>query len=161
MQSDLEKRIRRLEDLGDIRRLKSLYCHLVDRGVAGDPQAVAELMGHFVDDSWGEYGDFGKYEGKESLTAFFGAVVPGLLSFTAHRVHNPVIDIEGDRARGLWYFEVPCTLREKNMAGWLSGRYEEEFVRRDGRWMWESITAVFDYATPYDQGWAKTRMFEL
>ncbi|MEW5735659.1 MAG: nuclear transport factor 2 family protein [Thermodesulfobacteriota bacterium] len=161
MNSGLEERVRRLEDLEEIRRLKSLYCHLVDRSVSGEAAATEELMGHFTEEAWGEYGDFGRYEGRENLALFFGQVVPGILSFTAHMVHNPLIDIHGDEAVGRWYFEVPCTLREKNLAGWLQGRYEEGFVRRGGTWKWAFIKASFDYATPYDQGWARTRMFPL
>ncbi|MFP4475568.1 MAG: nuclear transport factor 2 family protein [Desulfatibacillaceae bacterium] len=158
MDQRLADEIRRLSDIEALRRLKARYCYLVDAGVAGDQAAVDELMSLFVDDARGEYGDFGAYEGREALDGFFRAVVPGLLSYTAHMVHNAVIDVPGDTAKARWYFEVPCTLRQDDRALWLQGRYTEQYARVNGQWMWREILAEFDYATPFDQGWAKKRM---
>ncbi|MDI6796160.1 MAG: nuclear transport factor 2 family protein [Desulfatibacillaceae bacterium] len=161
MSDSLEKRITLLEDIEAIKRLKALYCFLVDDAVAGDSSKALELVDLFTDDGWADFGDFGRFEKKEGLTVFFKDIVPGLLSYTAHMVHNPVIDIEGDTARGRWYFEVPSTLKATNMAGWLQGRYDEQYIKTNGRWLWLSITARFEYATPFDQGWAKVKSFSL
>lgn len=158
---ELEARIRRLEDIEAIRNLKALYCSLVDGAVAGDASKAVELAGFCVQGSWADFGDFGRFEGQEGLLLFFRDVVPGILSYSAHMVHNPVIAVEGDSARGEWVFEVPSTLRANDMAGWLQGRYVEEYVRTAQGWRFKSITAVFDYATPFDEGWAKRKMFSL
>jgi hypothetical protein len=56
---------------------------------------------------------------------------------------------------------VPFTLRPRNEAGWLQGKYEEEYVKRNGQWKWKSITTKFDFITPYDQGWVQTRILTL
>lgn len=161
MTRELEDRIRVLEDLEAIKKLKARYCFLVDEAVGGSRESAVELVSLFTEDAFADFGEFGRYERSEGLVAFFADFVPGLLSYTAHMVHNPVIEINGDRATGDWYFEVPCTLRATNLAGWLQGRYQEEYVREEGAWLWKSITADFDYATPFDEGWAKTRMFQL
>lgn len=133
----------------------------MDGGVAGDASELDELMTRFTDDARGEYGDYGTYEGKEALTKFFKEIVPGFLSYGDHMVDNPIIEVEGDRTRGRWYFEVPCTLRAPNRAAWIQGRYEEEYVKVGEEWKRKSIKAIFDYFTRFDEGWAKTRVVSV
>ena len=161
MTQELENRLRVFEDIEAIKKLKASYCYLVDGGVAGDASELDELMTRFTDDARGEYGDYGSYEGKEALTKFFKEIVSGFLSYGDHMVHNPIIEVEGDRTRGRWYFEVPCTLRAPNRAAWIQGRYEEEYVKVGEEWKWKSIKAIFDYFTPFDEGWAKTRVVSV
>jgi len=153
-----ENRLKVLEDIEAIKNLKASYCYLVDDGVAGDASKLDELLTHFTDDAKADFGAYGTYEGKEALARFFKEMVPGVLSYAAHMVHNPIIEVEGDGAGGRWYFEVPCTLREPNRAAWIQGRYEEEYGKVGGGWKWKSIKAIFEYFTPFDEGWAKTRM---
>ncbi|MFP4040248.1 MAG: nuclear transport factor 2 family protein [Desulfosudaceae bacterium] len=52
MGDNLEKRISRLEDIEAIRRLKALYCYLVDRAVAGETDSALELVDCFVEEGW-------------------------------------------------------------------------------------------------------------
>jgi hypothetical protein len=84
-------------------------------------------------------------------------VVPGAVSFCMHMVHNPIIEVNGDRATGRWYYEAPTTDAATNRAQWMAGRYEEEYVREDGRWKFASIRTQWQYISPYDEGWAKNR----
>ncbi len=158
--TDIEARIQRLEDCEAIRNLKARYCLLVDEAVAGNPSKAVELVSLFSRNAWADFGDFGRFTGHDGLLIFFRDMVPGLLSYSAHMVHNPIIELDGDKAKGSWVFEVPSTLRSANMAGWLQGRYIEEYERADG-WLFKSITAIFDHATPFDEGWAKRRMFVI
>lgn len=157
MEQKLEDRIRILEDMEAIKKLKALYCLLVDAGIAGDLQKVEEFLDLFTDDAKGEYAEFGTYEGKEALTGFFRETVVGLLSYAAHKVHNPVIEVSDNKAKGTWYFEVSLTVREGNRAAWMQGIYEEDYVKIKETWKFQSIKATFDYFTPFEEGWAKTK----
>ena len=158
---DTAERLQVLEDMESIRKLKGLYCYLVDAAVAGDLDKWDEFMTHFAADSWVDFELFGRHEGKKAIAAFYRDVVGTALSFSAHMVSNPLIEVHGAHAKGRWYVHVPFTLRSRNEAGWLQGKYEEEYVKADGEWKWKSITTKFDFITPYDQGWVETRIAAL
>lgn len=157
MAQGLEERLRVLEDIEAIKKLRATYCYLVDAGVAGDASKLDELLDLFTDDARAEYGDYGIYEGKESIRQFFKELIPAVLSYSAHMVHNPVIEVEGDRAKGKWYFEAACTFSMANRATWAQGKYIEEYLKVEGIWKWKSLKVVFDYFTPFDEGWVKTK----
>jgi hypothetical protein len=158
---DIAERLEILEDLESIRKLKALYCHLVDAAVAGDLQKWDEFMNYFLEDAWIDFEGFGRHEGKEAVERFYRDFVGSAFSYSAHMVSNPLIEVGGPNANGMWYVHVPFTLRPRNEAGWLQGKYAEEYVKSDGQWKWKSITTTFDFITPYDQGWVRTRILTL
>lgn len=158
---DTAARLQILEDIEAIRRLKASYCYLVDAAVAGDPGKWDEFMTHFVDDAWIDFEMFGRHEGKQAIGRFYRELVGSSLSYSAHMVGNPLIEVEGPTARGSWYVHVPVTIRPRNEAAWLQGRYQEEYLKVDGQWRWRSITTRFDFITPYDEGWVRTRIARL
>ncbi len=41
------------------------------------------------------------------------------------------------------------------------GIYEDRFKRVRGAWKISSLKFEFKYYTPYEDGWAKTRMWEI
>jgi hypothetical protein len=161
MTQDIETRMKVLEDIEAIKKLKASYCYLVDAAVAGDSSKWDELLDLFTDDSWVDFEVLGRYEGKDNVGRLFRDIVGSLLSYSAHMVHNPIITVDGSTAHGKWYVHVPLTGKNENMAGWLQGRYDEEYVRVDGRWKWKSITTTFDFITPYDEGWVRTPMASI
>lgn len=158
MTEELARRIQVLEDIEAIKKLRALYCYLADAGVAGDSSKFDELLTHFTDDAWTDFEFFGRHEGKEAVTKFYKELVASSLSYSAHMVSNPIIEVAGDTAKGNWYFHVPCTGRAENRAAWIQGRYAEEYVKIAGEWKWKSITTTFDHITPFDEGWVKTRV---
>ena len=158
MSQDLLRRIEIMEDMEAIKKLKSMYCYLADAGIAGDGAKMDELVSNFTEDAWVDFSEFGVHEGKKAIEAFYKEVVVQTLSYSAHMVSNPVIEVDGNQARGDWYVFVPCTLRATDTPAWLQAKYEEEYRKIDGRWYWKSMTARFDYISPFDEGWVKTRM---
>ena len=155
---ELLARVRVLEDIEAIRKLKATYCYLCDAGLE-DERNRDELLAHFTGDARVDFG-FGPasvYEGREGLKTFFGQVVPTAVSFCMHMVHNPIIEVNGDRATGRWYYEAPTTDAATNRAQWMAGTYEEEYVRENGAWKFASIKTRWKYISPYDEGWAKNR----
>ena len=155
---ELEARIRVLEDIEEIRKLKATYCYLCDAGL-GDRRNRDELISHFVEEATVDFGlgPASKFQGREGLDVFFGQVVPGAVSFCMHMVHDPIIEVDGDRATGKWYYEAPTTDAATNRAQWMAGTYLEEYVREGGRWKFVSIKTRWNYISPYDEGWAKNR----
>ncbi len=159
MYPELNKRIKLLEDIESIRKLKALYCYLADEAYQ-NPAKWSELLDYFVDDSWLDFGDYGVYRGKQEVSRFFNEVTYTFLSYAAHMVANPVIEVDEDCAKGTWYFHCPATERASAIALWVQGRYTDEFVRVEGEWKWKSITCRFDFISPIDEGWVKTPAFK-
>ena len=143
-----------LRDIEAIKRLKARYCHFVDAGRWGD---LARL---FTEDAVCDYGFFGLYKGREEIVnKFFGELVSSASSFNAHMVHNPIIDLHGDTASGAWYLTAHTTIQPTNQAVLVMGIYRDEFKRVDGKWKFTAVRFEFKYYTPYEDGWAKTPMW--
>jgi hypothetical protein len=154
----LAARLQRLEDLEEIKRLKATYCELCDAGL-DDERTRRELISRFTAEAKVDFGlgPASRFEGHDGLEEFFGRVVASTLSFSKHMLHNPIIDVDGDHARGRWYFEAPTTDRASGRAQWMVGVYLEEYARVAGEWKFASIRTRWDYISPYDEGWAKNR----
>ena len=161
MDNALAERFTALEDIEAIKELKSIYCYLLDAGVAGDSTKMDELVELFTDDCLVDFSELGVHQGRKAVADFYKDLVPSTLSYSAHMVSNPMIEVDGKTATGKWYFIVPCTFRQTAQASWVQGRYDEEYVKMEGQWKWKSITARFDHITPFEDGWAKTRMVSL
>jgi hypothetical protein len=157
MESAIEKRITILEDIEAIKKLRSLYCYLADAGISGDKGKMDELITHFAEDAWIDFGQADApdiHEGRHAVGKFYKENVCAALSYSAHIVANPVIEVSGDEAAGRWYVFVPCTVRGTNSALWLAGTYKEEYVKIRGEWKWLSITFRAEIQTPFEgKGW--------
>jgi hypothetical protein len=64
-------------------------------------------------------------------------------------------------ACGNWIFFMPCSFRESQIPTWIVGKYEEVYEKINGHWYWKSITARFDFISPFENGWVKTPMAEI
>jgi len=151
---ELEARIRVLEDIEEIKRLMASYCYLVDAFQWDD---VLDL---FADNARAEYGMLGSHDGKEAIATFFKNVVPNTQSWSAHQVLNPLVTVEGQKAKGTWYLFCPATILspEGDRAIWIQGRYDNEFVKLDGKWKFSRLRFVFNFTIPYEEGWVKSGM---
>ena len=149
-QEDLGRRIKVLEDVEEIKRLKARYCAHCDDNY--NPDGIAGL---FTADAVWE-GAYGRYQGPEEIRGFF-VNIPQRLPFAIHMVLNPNIEVNGDTASGTWYLFDPCTLAEGNRAVWGVARYDDEYVRVDGEWKFKHVRITRIFRTPFDEGWVKTR----
>jgi hypothetical protein len=161
MESEIEKKVTVLEDIEAIKKLKSLYCYLADAGINGDESKMDELMTYFTDDAWIDFGTVESpdvHKGKEAVTKFYKKNVCDALSYSAHMVANPAIDVDRNKAKGRWYVFVPCTVRQTNTAIWLFGKYEEGYVKINGQWKWSSMIFRSEFSSPFaGEGWIVKR----
>ena len=157
--SSAEQRIQRLEDLESIRHLKHYYfCHCVDEGIAGDEQAAEKIASRLTDDVVLDFTRMPLFEGKQAVLEFLAGVVPDVISWAQHRVVNDVIEVDGDRASGVWYVDCPVVYREGKLPGLegnclVAGRYEEEHRRVDGVWKFSRIVALVDVQSSSEVNW--------
>jgi hypothetical protein len=147
----LAARVQRLEDLEAIRRVKHEYCAYCDAGY--DPEGIASLF--LPEGIWDAGADFGRYVGREAIAGFFRNVGPSV-AFAAHVVTNERIDVEGERARGVWWLVMPSTFHEdgRKVDRWLFSEYTDDFVKREGRWYIAHLRSNIHRNAPHLEGWA-------
>lgn len=147
--ADLERRVQHLEDIEAIKLLKARYADACDRGY--DADALASLFA--VDAIW-DGGTFGRYEGREAIRTFFQGVSSDI-PFAMHYMINPIIAVDGDAATGKWHLFQTCTFAEGNQAIFGAARYDEEYRRIDGAWLFWRLALISSFWTPYEDGWVK------
>jgi len=159
----LEERIKVLEEIEEIKKLKARYTFAVDT------RDWDYVLSCYTDDAVFDLTGFagGVYRGKKELTKFFKEDLESILPFMIHLLHNPVIevDLKNNTAKGEWYYFEPVTWgttdvdRKANrvkQAGWIAGKYMDEYVKINGQWKFKSTVIKFFYQTKYSDGWAKT-----
>jgi uncharacterized protein (TIGR02246 family) len=128
---DDDARLRRLEDLEEIRQLFTDYGRHLD---AGDVQAYSEL---FADDGEVLLGPIGRARGRAAIVELMTKVRERARTASFHLITNPVIHLDGDRATA----EVLWTVIRPDAAGKLEvamfGRHHDDLVRERGRWRFQ------------------------
>jgi hypothetical protein len=147
----LNARIRRLEDIEAIRQLKARYCYACDDGY--DADLLADL---FIEDGVWDGGALGKAVGRQQILRFFQGS-PDVIPFAVHMVTNPLIEIDGDRATGVWYLFQAASYAPENTPLWGSARYDETYVRVGEDWKFESLRLNSHFWTPFHDGWIRTQ----
>jgi 3-phenylpropionate/cinnamic acid dioxygenase small subunit len=148
---DVELRVRQLEDRQAIADLRHEYARCLDDH---EWRAWTDL---FTADAVGEFEGWGRVEGHDELLAFARDAVGGTFDYTAHVMHNPVIELDGDTATGRWLSEIYYARPDKGVAGWRQGRYTDRYRRADGEWKFTYVSHeklarnVFDYAVVTDE----------
>jgi hypothetical protein len=104
----------------------------------------------FVEGGVWDAGEYGRGEGREGIRALFKSFQRFPLAF--HRITNPIIKVEGDRATGEWHVLVPITL-EENRAVWIGGIYQDQFVRPAEGWKFKVLRFTRAFVTKNEQGW--------
>ncbi len=147
---ELEKRIARIEDLEAIKQLKARYCEICDDG--HDPDRITSV---FSEDAIWEGRGIGRAEGHAAIRELFENFQK-MISFSEHMVMNPVIEIDGDSAKGTWYFFGPFTFTENNQAKWQAARYVEDYVKLAGEWKIKHLRVKGPgMSANYEAGWAR------
>lgn len=150
---DLEARVRLLEDVETIKKLKARYCAYCDASY--DPDGIAGL---FTEDGvWDGGRTFGRREGRAAIHKHFAAA-SRRISIARHQVMNPIVEVDGDEATADWLLFQPCTVPaaagEADQAMWLAATYHDRYRRVGGEWLISSMIIDVAFFTPYDKGWA-------
>lgn len=148
----LEQRIRRLEEIEAIRKMKAEYV------LACDERRWDDAMRYFTARAVVAFGPFGKFESTVALERFFKETMPVTIGFTVHRLCNPIIEVNGDTAKGIWYCEIPSTHIPTNKAMLQQGTYYDEYVKEGSAWKHSRLDLVYSYITEFGEGWVKQNM---
>jgi hypothetical protein len=157
--NDLAQRIQLLEDIEAIKQLKAKYCYYADAMIAGDTSKQDDFLNLYTEDAKVDYPPVGPTKTRDELVSYFTETLPSLVCFSAHMVHNPIIEVNGDKATGVWHVDSPCTSPIQDKALWINAIYEEEYVKEGGQWKISFIKANMNFITPFDEGWVKTKLW--
>jgi ketosteroid isomerase-like protein len=142
IESDLEHRIRVLEDIEAIKRLKAKYWNSVDN------RQWDSLTECYAPDVVFESPQLGRMEGRDYIVKVLKRAMKNVK--TAHQGHNPEIEISGDSAaRGRWALNDRVEMPDnKFFKGY--GRYEDEYIKENGAWKIKSslLTYIFQESSP-------------
>jgi SnoaL-like domain len=104
------------------------YCHALDRG------RWDEFAGLFTDDCCLDLSQvLGRYEGGAGIRQFC-EMIGSLNLFMRHLVTNVVVEGDGGRASAAAYV-IAITGAQGSSPRQTTGLYEDELVKRDGRWL--------------------------
>jgi hypothetical protein len=156
----VEERLDRLESEREIHALLYRYAELCD--AAYDPDGLAGL---FTDDAtWSSRTkdgsvDFGHYQGREAIRAFFAGVSADLGPMTLHYLLSPRVEIgpDPDSAAGHCYLYAILDQRPSSAAAGsserervvLAGTYAHRFRRVAGRWLISASACDLSLEAPF------------
>jgi SnoaL-like domain len=124
-ESGQEARLRRLEDLEEIRQLFVDYGHLLD---LGDYAAYAQL---FAEDGELMLGPLGRARGPQEIEALM-VRVGGTGSI--HLITSPIVTLDGDQASARVMWTVVNRAEDGTPVVGMVGHHEDDLVREGGRW---------------------------
>jgi len=138
--TDLETRIRVLEDIEAIKKLKAKYFRCLDKKLWN------EIEDCFVEDAAADYGPDIKLQGRKAIINFLKNTLGQGSFISAHQGHNPEIEITSDTtARGIWVLNDHLIIKTiATLNGW--GYYDDEYVKENGEWKKKStkITRILE-----------------
>lgn len=156
----LQRRVATSEGILAIQKLKSHYAELVDRrfsaGAVVDADSLATVASRVAalftpDGEWDGGPGLGKAQGRLAISA---RLREPTLVFSRHFFMNPLIDVDGDTARGRWDLLSPCR-RADGGSYWMSGYEDDEYAYVDGVWLHRSMKLTTVFMTPVGEGWTK------
>jgi bile-acid 7alpha-dehydratase len=139
--SDLEKRIRVMEDIEAIKKLKAKYFRCVDKKLWDEMEEV------WIEDAVADYGmGIELLQGRKAIMEFLKKNLDRDSMISVHQGHNPEIEITSDTtARGVWVLNDRLIIKTiATLNGW--GYYEDEYVKVNGEWKNKStkITRILE-----------------
>jgi hypothetical protein len=130
---ELEKRVRALEDLEEIKKLHRQYINYLDTLQFDKVPAL------FTENATAKAHKGKVYKGKKEIVKMYTEMGKhrGTVVKDGHFVGEPIISVEGERAKGRWtvliFFSEPSVQ-------WTTGKNVCEYVKEDGKWKISSLT---------------------
>ena len=111
----------------EIKQLKYRYLRTLDLKRWDDFAAV------FVPEVTADYGEGLAFGSRDELVAFMRDSL-GERMVTLHQCHHPEIDVDGDRATGVWYLEDKVLMPDHRLVLEGAAFYEDRYVRTGEGW---------------------------
>ena len=158
----LEDKNRKLDDVEEIKKLQRIYGYYVERG------NLDEIVDLFSDSPVVSFGPSYKVMvGKDNVKREFSSQRPfgvfeGKKPDDYLHITMPVsgvvdVAVDGHTAQARWYaLMYLCNASPGGGAVLGVGKYENEYIKEDGKW--KILHLQFDdiFLSPYEEGWAKS-----
>lgn len=144
---ELEAKVQELEDRSAIHLLRFRFHAAVNEK---QPTAIGEL---FSADAELDYAHLGQTKGREKITKFFEKGLSELVPFVKQYLHNHVVTVNGNTGAGLSYLEA--TPIHKNESYLVAARFDDEYVKENGRWYFKRVKLTPYFMVPLKEGWAQ------
>ncbi len=128
--AELEARLRVLEDIEAIKKLKAKYFRCLDS------KLWDEMAQCFTEDATTDYHD-GKYKrrGVDAIMQFLKKALGRPTAIEVHYGHHPEIEITGDTtAKGVWALYALAVETQANTSLRGAYFYHDEYVKEEGEW---------------------------
>ncbi len=136
-QSDLDRRLKRLEDREELRDLAARYCTLVD------DRDLDQLMLLFSTDGMFGGASGVAARGRDDIRAYYAERL-ARYGPTFHYLHSQVVEFVGDdEARGLVTAHAEHGIDQRLVIAGL--RYHDDYVREAGAWRFRQRLIHFQY----------------
>lgn len=145
MEPTLEQRVRRLEDIEEIRRLRMQY-HINTND--GHFDRMWEL---FTEDAYVDFGYISRARGREDIKALF-LRIPRNLPLVKQFIHNHMVDVDGDEATGVSYLDARYAQDGDSVM--VAARFDEIYVRTAEGWRIKQMLLDLYFSVPITVGWA-------
>ena len=152
--SDLEPRLRRMEDVEEIKKLKARYCAACDGGWGGRASHDTEgILSCFVEDCVWDGGVFGKRESRKALREYYDQNSASEAPLAYHLLTNPIIDVDGDRATGNWHLTIMLNTPDRSSI-LVGGIFDDEYVRTPEGWRIKRSRFTLALTGKYEGAWS-------
>jgi hypothetical protein len=128
---ELEKRVKAIEDLEEIKQMHQEYMLCLDN------IQFSKALDFFTEDAEVEVRNSGVMKGKEDYSRIYmGTLAMRKERHDGHLVAQPNVTVNGNTAKGHWivymFFSVP------NIE-WIQGRHDCEYVKENGKWKFSKL----------------------
>lgn len=136
----LAKKVKLLEDIEEIKKLHLNYVYLLCNLQWDD------MLDCFAENAKLALPEQATLKGKKEIGAVFHNVLDKMIKRTdGHFVGQPVITVDGDRAKGRWILYLFFAEPEVR---WVQGRQDCEYVRVNGKWKFSSVKFTNPWPMP-------------
>ncbi len=163
---DLALEITRLRDIREIENLQGRYMYYIQ---SHHYEEILDMFARHDPEVSAEVSESGVYVGRAKVAALFLQLFkpfftqPG--SLPVHMITSPVIEVEpnGQVAYGMWQTLGCNTFPTKDgpVATWQQGKYDNIFIKEEGRWCFKQFRWLCNFRTPFDRGWVKTPVIDV
>jgi hypothetical protein len=153
---EMEKRIRILEDIEAIKSLQNEYIFYLLNSQWG------EMADFFAENAYVNIWRHGKRRGRKEINELFTEHISKVNAGKGRDAHftvMPVINLDGDHAKGHWMLYIFVADPKTGVVSrFLQGRYDCEYTRENGKWrfsqlVWTNPWPLTEESLPRPEEW--------
>jgi len=98
-------------------------------------------------------------ETRNKMLAFFRKGFSDLVPFVKQFIHNHIVQVDGSTGTGLSYLFATSVYNGESYL--VAGRFDDEYVKENGRWYFKKVKLTPYYMVPLKEGWAQEERIKM